>query len=115
MEDKIFYVSIRLSKYSCTFNEKDFFYKRTNNGFVVDKESNFGSKTTRVRSHEILKICSKLRSDIYSAIQFYTWCFEKDLPTVKMLLTEEAGKKLTDIKLTYELMSEQWKPLATNS
>ena len=55
----------------------EFDCKKTTNGYVVDSQSNFGGKTTRVRNEEIMFADSMVRENLYYAISFYTWYFEE--------------------------------------
>lgn len=44
---------------------------------MVDAQSSFGGKTTRVKNEEIMFVDSMLRENLYNAISFYTWYFEE--------------------------------------
>jgi hypothetical protein len=106
--EKIYLVSINVTSSSCVFKKTAYSFKKTEKGYVVEKESNFGGKVTRVPAGEILKVDSMLISNTYTAIQFYTWCFKDQLKYAQFLLIFEADKKIADIKEKIGAISKQF-------
>lgn len=82
----IYIVSLYLNSGGLKEAVKGFEYKESKGGYIVDRESNFGGKTTRVKKGEILRLDSTITPNLYYVISSYTWCFEKELEVAKTLL-----------------------------
>lgn len=76
----------------------DFTCKKTKQGFILDRQSNFGGKTTRVKNSEILKLDSMVRENMYHLISYYTYYFHGQEQQAKDLLlkaiSETANRQL---------------------
>lgn len=90
---------------------KEFFHeyecKRTPAGYKVDRESNYGGKTTIVKSAEIMKVDSMTVNRV-DLISFYTWFLketDKEAAT-KMLWNDirslaEQNRKAANLLIEY--------------
>ncbi|MES2382426.1 MAG: hypothetical protein V4538_15370 [Bacteroidota bacterium] len=93
---KIFVISIYIGGPTFKYKIGEFEAVKTKLGYVVNKESSFGGKTTRLKQSDILKLDSNLRPDLSSTVQFHTWYFEGKEKEAKLLITN-AAKNAIDV------------------
>ncbi len=87
---KIHYFSLYLTE-STGLKEsyREFDCKETDSCYIVQKESTFGGKTTRVKKSEILQVDSMAREGICDILQFYTWFLDGYLLDAKQLVKDK--------------------------
>ena len=95
-------MKIKKLTYSLTINGfgenmLEFECHKTKGGYIVDAESPFGGKTTRITNEAILNIDSMVVANLFHIISFYCWYFEPDEQKAKSILMkrvrEEAMKR----------------------
>lgn len=89
---KIIRISIRVGDSGVKESVFDYECKKTKAGYVVERESNFGGKTTFVKNAEILLVDTMLNNSA-SLIERYTWCFEETLSQARQLVIDSLIKK----------------------
>jgi hypothetical protein len=83
---------------------REFTCKASNTGFVVNRTSNFGGNTTRVKKEELLRVDSMIR-ELVSQIQYYTWCLPEDIETAKKIVNERVlSKAIENHSITKQLL-----------
>jgi len=95
---KILRMSFTLTKEEFKSSIREYECKETKGLFIVDKESSFGGKSTRIKKEDILRVDSMMRTDIFDTIHAYTWYFDGQENQAKTLLTERLTKELSKRK-----------------
>lgn len=82
-----------------------FKYHKTSNSYIVNKESTFGGKTTRVKKDEILKPVSMVREDLYYIIHCCCWYFGDDLEAENICMDVIKSKAILQSETASKLLS----------
>lgn len=80
----------------------------------IDRESNFGGKSTNIKMDALMKCDSMVRPDMYTVIHGYVWCSVENVEKAKELLIDYVNTQIHKRDMAAHHMMEQWKNTPLN-